>query len=408
MRTNKESLEKIVQTYYLDKSHFTLHKSHYNGENMPNGTDYQSISWKTDLSHTPRNVFRQMRSIAYKPFRHFKDTTPTKYPLKSIIKGEAYYEFQKFYKVSHFWSGHFQLKNNLVIPKKTDLLYPCSNGFIHNSLTEFKEKKITIEEGLHPITMDYNENIVSLGTSNGKLILYNLDKQETVYNKVIIGNNSHNNCVTFFKQKGTMKLACGGDDNRLLIYDINNNDIKLSFETETEKSVNNIKSSPDGNLLIVQTDQKEVDVFDIRNGKIITKLIGHEDYGFTGDWHPDGIHIATGNQDCTCRIWDLRKPKKAVNILQAHLGSVSAVKYSKTGENLIVGENIDFTSIYNVENNYNDMQVIDYFGEVLGLNFDNEDGESLFFGVMLQKYNGIFEFNLKKAKYFNSLSNFMF
>ncbi|KAL0557309.1 hypothetical protein IC582_005836 [Cucumis melo] len=41
---------------------------------------------------------------------------------------------------------------------------------------------------------------------------------------------------------------------------------------------------------------------------------------------PNGYHLATGGEDNTCRIWDLRK-KKFLCIIPAHSNLVSQVKY---------------------------------------------------------------------------------
>lgn len=41
---------------------------------------------------------------------------------------------------------------------------------------------------------------------------------------------------------------------------------------------------------------------------------------------PNGYHIATGSEDNTCRIWDLRK-RKSMQIIPAHSHLVSQVKY---------------------------------------------------------------------------------
>lgn len=41
---------------------------------------------------------------------------------------------------------------------------------------------------------------------------------------------------------------------------------------------------------------------------------------------PNGYHLATGSEDNTCRIWDLRK-KKSLYIIPAHSHLISQVKF---------------------------------------------------------------------------------
>jgi WD40 repeat protein len=44
----------------------------------------------------------------------------------------------------------------------------------------------------------------------------------------------------------------------------------------------------------------------MRSDEVVASLYGHEDFGFSLAWHPNGMMMATGNQDMTCKIWDLR------------------------------------------------------------------------------------------------------
>jgi len=397
------------QNLYVDKNLFYIYGSGYNGEDMPSSMDYQGIQWKTDFPHVSRKILRQQRVERYKPFRQFEENELTTYPSKEIKREEPYYSFEKFYKGINLWNGHFQLKHNLLVPTKTDFIYPFKSGFVHYSLIDFKEKKFIIEEDIHPVGIDYINGIVGLSTLGGELVLYDLQKGNLICKNQIISENSINNCVKFFKQKGLqgLKVGCGGNDCSIYIYDLNN-EVELSQKIVIDNPVNTLRISPDGNLILVLEDQTNTEIIDLRIEKTVIQLVGHEDYGFSGDWHPDGIFVATGNQDKTCRIWDIRKPNKEFNILPSRLGSACSLKYSNSGSYLVMGESIDFVNIYNVEKNYEEMQVIDYFGETIGFNFDEEDGDSLFIGVMVESYNGVFEYNLKRTEYLNTLSDLMF
>lgn len=401
--------ENHAQNYYIDKSSFHTYNSDYGGQNMPTGLDYQGIEWKTEMSHTTRQALRENRNLKYVPFRQFTQEEVSTYPLKKRKGCEAYYMFEKFYKIPNLWCGHFQLKRNLLTPTKTDLIYPSSMGFAHYSMLDFKEKKFSIKDEFHPVGMNYYKGLVALASLDGHLAIYSLPKEKILFQNKIIKNDSINNCVTFFKppEAHHLKCCCGGNDNSIQIFDVSH-EVKLVTKYLMESPVNDLKVSPDGNLLLILEDQKECAIKDFRSGETIMMLCGHEDYGFSGDWHPCGYFVATGNQDSTCRIWDLRKPHEAINILQAHIGTVCSINYSNSGSHLVMAENVDFVNIYDVSNNYESMQVIDFFGEVTGISFDNEDGDTLFFGVMLEGRNGVFEYNLKKSKPLNILSNFMF
>ena len=65
-------------------------------------------------------------------------------------------------------------------------------------------------------------------------------------------------------------------------------------------------------------------VWDIRTGRSITALQGHVKGILSMDFSPDGYHLATGSEDHSCRIWDLRK-RSCVYVLPAHRSLISQV-----------------------------------------------------------------------------------
>lgn len=58
---------------------------------------------------------------------------------------------------------------------------------------------------------------------------------------------------------------------------------------------------------------------------------------------PNGYHLATGGEDNTCRIWDLRK-KKSLYIIPAHSNLVSQVKYEPQEGYFLVTASFDMTA----------------------------------------------------------------
>lgn len=65
-------------------------------------------------------------------------------------------------------------------------------------------------------------------------------------------------------------------------------------------------------------------VWDMRTGRSIMALQGHVQGILTMDFSPDGYHLATGSEDHSCRIWDLRK-RACVYVLPAHKSLISQV-----------------------------------------------------------------------------------
>ncbi|KAH9620237.1 hypothetical protein KSS87_019019 [Heliosperma pusillum] len=161
--------------------------------------------------------------------------------------------------------------------------------------------------------------------------------------------------------------------------------------------------SPDGRMLVIVGDHADGLLVDSRNGKTITPLVGHKDFSFATAWSPDGINFATGNQDRTCRIWDVRNLSKSLAVLKGNLGAIRSIRYSSDGRFMAMAEPADFVHVFDVNNGYNEEQEIDFFGEISGLSF-SPDTESLFIGVWDRTYGSLLEYNRRRNySYLDSL-----
>lgn len=58
---------------------------------------------------------------------------------------------------------------------------------------------------------------------------------------------------------------------------------------------------------------------------------------------PNGYHLATGGEDNTCRIWDLRK-KKSMYTIPAHSNLISQVKFEPQEGYFLVTASYDMTA----------------------------------------------------------------
>lgn len=123
-------------------------------------------------------------------------------------------------------------------------------------------------------------------------------------------------------------------------------------------------------------------------------LKGHLDYSFASAWHPDGRILATGNQDTTCRLWDIRNLSESLAVLKGRMGAIRAVKFSDDGRFLALAEPADFAHIIDTQSGYVKGQEIDLFGEIAGISF-SPDAEALFIGIADRTYGSLLEFNRK-------------
>jgi len=58
---------------------------------------------------------------------------------------------------------------------------------------------------------------------------------------------------------------------------------------------------------------------------------------------PNGCHLATGAEDNTCRVWDLRK-KKSLYVIPAHSNLISQVKFEPQEGYFLVTASYDMTA----------------------------------------------------------------
>lgn len=62
---------------------------------------------------------------------------------------------------------------------------------------------------------------------------------------------------------------------------------------------------------------------------------------------PNGYHLATGGEDNTCRIWDLRK-RRTLYTIPAHSNLISQVKFEPQEGYFLVTASYDMTAKVNL------------------------------------------------------------
>jgi len=86
-----------------------------------------------------------------------------------------------------------------------------------------------------------------------------------------------------------------------------------------------------GAVAAVVGDDPVVCIVDVLVGRTVLKLAGHRDYAFAAAWHPGGQLLATGNQDGTTMVWDVRAPGAALAALPGRLGAIRSLRWSADG-----------------------------------------------------------------------------
>ena len=363
------------------------------------GYDYQGISW-SEILHVNRSIYRPVRNFQYRP--HLSEN-PTKllthFTPKLKLPSESYYKFINFYKNLSPKNGHFQLRYNLQASSYHDLYYLTKGSVVHYCTIRKAKRKFAIPSCISPNCLNVFGDFFALGDCAGKLYLFDIKKKSQLFCGFFLEKEEKTlvNSVKIYKENERYMIVAGANDAKIRVLDFDNI-LKPILLIQRANAINHIAFSPNLELIGSCSDQKEAEILDVKSGKVAFSLVEHEDYGFCMDWHPNGVQIATGNQDTTCRIWDIRKCDKSLHVLQGEIGSIYTTKYSKDGRFLAIGEAIDFVNVYDSKKDYSVFQQIDYFGETVGVDFNPEDSKSLFVAVNIRDFDGIFEFRVRREE----------
>ncbi|KAJ1420970.1 WD40/YVTN repeat-like-containing domain superfamily [Sesbania bispinosa] len=203
-------------------------------------------------------------------------------------------------------------------------------------------------------------------------------------------------------------LIVGGNDRELIVKRIDQPGCMASnqkgsvkvFDTEKFEllddflflwPVNSASLSPDGRQLVVVGDNPEGKLLDYETGNPIALLSGQSsERFFSSAWHPDGYIFATGDQDRTCYIWDVRNMSKSVVVLNGNVGAegIHSIRFTSDGELMAMAEGRNCVHLYDVKSGFEKEkeQEMEFSGYISGLSV-SPDAESLFIGVALDNSN---------------------
>ncbi|XP_021900606.1 uncharacterized WD repeat-containing protein C2A9.03 isoform X2 [Carica papaya] len=302
------------------------------------------------------------------------------------------------------------LRNLLSATSKHDVYLIQNYSLMHwSSLLRRGEEVLNVAKPIVPIlrqpgflsstvsrvqisTMAVKENLIVAGGFRGELICKYLNQHGVaICAKITADENAITNAVDAYRSSsGAMRVVAANNDAKVRVFDAENFSCINNFTFAW--SVNNTSASPNGKLFAVLGDSSECLIVDAQSGKVTGNLKGHLDYSFASAWHPDGQILATGNQDTTCRLWDIRNLSHSLAVLKGRMGAIRALKFTSDGRFLAMAEPADFVHIIDTESGYMQGQEIDLFGEIAGISF-SPDTEALFVGVADRTYGSLLEFN---------------
>lgn len=137
-----------------------------------------------------------------------------------------------------------------------------------------------------------------------------------------------------FSPRGDV-LASGGVDHIVKIWDVRTGKLLSKLEGHTYP-VLTLAFSPDGSRLVSGSGDTTLIVWDLEKRLKLHQLKGHSLYVVTCDWDPNGDRIISGGVDSTVRAWDSTTGEMTAK-MEDHRTAVHAVRFSHDGSMLASG-----------------------------------------------------------------------
>eukprot|EP00249_Psilotum_nudum_P010526 c22589_g1_i1 orf=1252-2607(+) len=376
------------------------------------GKDIQGIPWER-LQFT-RDKYRATRLHQYKNYENLSrphdeiDKECTK-----VRTGGKYYEFRYNTRSVKSTVVHFQLRNLVWATSKHDIYFMFRSSVWHWSPLTKKNTEVlnvagpvvpapeaqrrgsALQQGLGRIqisTMCIKGNLLVAGGFNGEMICKFLGQPGvSCCARITHDENAITNAIEIYENSsGAIQLMASNNDCVIRVFDTGKFAVLNHFYFPW--AVNHTSVSPDNKLIVVVGDNADSFLADAQSGKVVTTLKGHLDYSFASAWHPNGNVFATGNQDTTCRLWDVRNLNSSLAVLKGHIGAIRSLRFTSDGRFLAMAEPADFVHIFDVSQGFNQCQEIDLFGEIAGISF-SPDTDALFIGIADRTYGSLLEYS---------------
>uniref|UniRef100_M1C0R8 WD-repeat protein n=2 Tax=Solanum tuberosum TaxID=4113 RepID=M1C0R8_SOLTU len=374
--------------------------------------DIQGIQWYRRTNITREEVRqRKLRNNLRNRGRNIPQSGETPDKEHKTIKKDCLYDFRMYARSSVRPSfSNPRLRNMVWATSKHDVYLMSDFSAVHwSSLTCTKTEILDFSGHVVPLekhpksfpegftatrvsTLAVKDKLLLAGGLQGELIVKYLDKPGVsfCFRPTYDDDDAITTCIEINNSaSGALHFIVSYNDSGVREFDMET--FQQSNYFHFSWPVNHTSLSPDGKLLIIVGDDPEGMLVDSRNGMAVSSLSGHVDYSYASAWHPDGQTFATGNEDNTCRIWDIRNLSKSVTVLKGTFGPIVSIRYTSDGRYMAMAEHEDFVHIFDVKSGYVVEQEIDFFGEVSGVSF-SPDTESLFIGVKSFAFNGLLEF----------------
>ncbi|XP_076444214.1 guanine nucleotide-binding protein subunit beta-5-like [Babylonia areolata] len=186
-------------------------------------------------------------------------------------------------------------------------------------------------------------SVVACGGLDNKCTIYPLNHEDPASKKrAVATHTSYLSCCSF--TCSDHQILTGSGDSTCILWDVESSQLIQSFHGHAG-DVMSIDLSPTetGNIFVSGGCDKVAMVWDMRTGECVQMFEGHESDINCVRFYPSGDAFASGSDDATCRLFDLRADRE-VNCYRKEsiIFGCNAVDFSVSGRLLFGGYN-DYT-----------------------------------------------------------------
>ena len=364
-------------------------------ESGPAVDPVQGIPWRA--LRLERRAYRQERSDNYQPFHNMRsevdDLRRIADEAQRVCESANLFGFEANDREVAPVVSHFQLRNLVAAPTEHDV-YVTGYGTVlgvctasgrrrsvldlANSAVRGKLEAAARRRGVPAVDGDSNalttlaaqQNVLVVGGMWGQLVTVGIPSGVVhACDMISDSTNPIVNSIRFEQARDRDPESIIVANNDHSVYRVDLCTGYVATWATFDWSVNLAEPRVDGKLVCIAADDPDIRLYDTTSPGLCMRLKGHLDCSFAAAWHPNGHLLATGNQDLTTRVWDIRKPDRSVAVLPCMVGGSSVLHFSPDGELLAMGETDDFVQVFDVSSGFTRAQVIDLFGMVAGVAF---------------------------------------
>lgn len=258
--------------------------------------------------------------------------------------------------------------NLLLLPEEMK----CS--LLEEVISPVKQQLIQYTELLHKVPRriwnGHSKEIISMATCPGKKIVASGSCDGTIQIwdevtgekiKTLPCPTENVNALAFSNLNGTMLISgiCnhpyGFNDSTkqphnhaIELYDLKTGQLVRRLIGHTD-CILSIAVHPSGNLLASASADRTIKLWDLESGKLLHTLVEHQKAVSSLSFDCDGKQLASGSHDQTIKIWDLNT-QKCINTLTEHTKPVTCVAFHPTKKSVLASGSFDNTiHLWNLE-----------------------------------------------------------